>query len=86
MHPREEEIREGLQLRLGELVERGQENFAELVRALAREHQMLYGAEEASKSRKRASIPGLPPELQKPISSAEEYRDALLRILKRAQL
>ncbi len=83
---REQDIREGLQLRLGELVERGEQNFSELVRALAREHQMLYGAEEASRSRKRASIPGLPPELQKPISSTEEYRDALLRILRRTQL
>ena len=83
---RDEEIRESLQVRLGELVERGEENFAELVRALAREHQMLYGAEEASRSRKGASIPGLPPELQKPMSSVDDFKDALLRILRRTQL
>ena len=45
---REKEIREGLQVRLGELVEHGEENFAELVRALAREHQRLFGAEAAA--------------------------------------
>ena len=83
---REKEIREGLQQRLGELVRRGEETFAELVRALAREHRTLFEAEEASRSGKQVSIPGLPPELQKPLSSAEEFRDALLRILKRAHL
>lgn len=83
---REKEIREGLQVRLGELVHRGEENFAELVRALAREHQMLFGTEEASKSGREVSISNLPPELQKPISSVEEFKDALLRILRRAQL
>ena len=83
---RDKEIREGLQVRLGELVERGEQNFAELVRALAREHRMLFGTEEASKSRDEVSISNLPPELQKPISSVEEFKEALLRILRRAQL
>ena len=83
---REQEIREGLQVRLGELVERGEQNFSELVRALAREHRMLFGTEDASRSGKEVSIEGLPPELQHRISSVEEFREALLRILSRAQL
>lgn len=84
---RDKEVRESLQVRLGELVERGEENFAELVRALAREHQRLFGAEAAaSRSRKEVSIPGLPPELQKSMSSVDDFRDALLRILRRTQL
>ena len=82
----EKEIREGLQIRLGELVERGEQNFAELVRALAREHRMLFGTEDASASGKQLSIARLPPELQKPLSSVDEFKDALLRILRRAQL
>lgn len=83
---RDKEIRESLQARLGELVQRGEEHFSELVRALAREHRMLFGTEEGSSSGKQRSIPGVPPELQKPLSSIEEFRDALIRILRRAQL
>jgi len=57
--------------------------FSELVASLAREHKMLQKMASAQPGGKGA-LSELPPELQKPISSAEEFRDALLRILKRS--
>ena len=59
---------------------RGQ--FGELVSSLAREHKMLQ--KMASSQPGKGGLTELPPELQKPISSIEEFRDALLRILNRS--
>ena len=73
--------------RLGEQTERVQFHFAELVKALAREHTLLYSRESAPKSKEsRDSLSKLPPELQQPMASVEEFRNALLRILRRTQL
>ena len=73
--------------RLGEQTERVQFHFAELVKALAREHTLLYSRESAPKSKEsRNSLSSLPPELQEPMASVEEFRNAPLRILRRTQL
>ena len=68
--------------RLGEQTAKIQSYFAELVKSLAREHNSLFTDERGLKG----SFTGLPPELQQPIASVDESRDALLRILRRTQL
>lgn len=59
------------------------DQFNELVASLAREHKLLQKMAAAQPGGKGA-LSELPPELQKPISSVEEFRDALLHILKRS--
>jgi DNA-binding NtrC family response regulator len=59
------------------------DQFKELVASLAREHKMLQKMASTQPKDKNV-LSELPPELQKPISSTEEFRDALLRILKRS--
>jgi DNA-binding NtrC family response regulator len=59
------------------------DQFSELVASLAREHKMLQKM-AAAQTRGKNMLSELPPELQNPISSTEEFRDALLRILKRS--
>lgn len=61
-----------------------QEQFTELVNSLAREHQLLQKLAEKQGTGGKALLSDLPPELQAPITSVEEFRDALLRILKRS--
>ncbi len=73
--------------RLGEQTERVQFHFAELVKALAREHTLLYSRESSPKSKgSKDSLSKLPPELQQPMASVEEFKNALIRILRRTQL
>jgi len=69
---------------IAEQTRRMQENFAELVESLAREHRLLQQLAAKRGARAKSLLAGLPPELQQPIASVEEFRDALLRILKRA--
>lgn len=83
---REREFHENLERRVQDLVDRSEANFAELVRALGREHSMLFATGEATKVGKTRILAGLPPELQKPISSTAEFKEALLRILRRTQV
>ena len=83
---REKALRRNLEERVAELIEREQANFAELVRSLSREHHMLFSADRAEKSKTGLSIPALPTELQRPLSSVEEFREALIKILERAHL
>jgi len=63
--------------------DRLQEQFSELVKTLAREHKLLYSLKDKQPGGKPSFVK-LPPELQKPMSSIEEFRDALLRILRRS--
>lgn len=72
-----------LQQSLKRLSEQMHEQFNELVRTLAREHTLLYDLTMKQKGSAKEALSKLPPELQKPMSSIKEYRDALLRILKR---
>ena len=75
-----------LQLResITEKTERMQEQFTELVNSLAREHKLLHELSASQAGGGKALLSKLPPELQEPMASAEEFRDALLRILRRA--
>ncbi len=66
-----------------EQTQRMQTQFDELVNSLAREHKMMYELSVRQGKEGRASLSELPPELQKPISSVDEFRDALLKILRR---
>lgn len=61
-----------------------QEQFTELVNSLAREHQLLQQLAAKQGTGGKSLLSGLPPELQEPIASIEEFREALLRILKRS--
>lgn len=73
--------------RLGEQTERVQSQFAELIKALAREHTLLFSVGDSARSKgKRTDLSKLPPELQQPMASVEEFKNALLRILRRTPL
>jgi len=72
-----------LEKRVGEQAQRLQEQFAELVETLAREHKLIYSRAERSRGGGKTLLSRLPPELQQPMSSVEEFSEALLKILKR---
>ncbi len=72
-----------LEKRVGKQAQQLQQHFAELVETLAREHKLLYRLAESQRGGK-AILSKLPKELQEPMSSVEEFRDALIRILKRS--
>lgn len=60
-----------------------QEQFAELLNSLAREHKMMLESAARQGKAGEAMLKELPPELREPLASIEEFRDALLRILKK---
>jgi len=60
-----------------------QEQFTELISSLAREHKLLHELAGRQAGGGKELLSKLPKELQEPISSVEEFSDALLRILKR---
>lgn len=72
-----------LQQNIAEQTTLMQANFNELVKSLAREHQLLQQLAAKQGTGGKSLLSGLPPELQKPIASVAEFRDALLRILKK---
>ncbi len=72
-----------LQQSVTEQSERMQEQFNGLVRTLAREHKMIYEFAMKQPESAKSALSRLPPELQEPMSSVEEFSDALLRILRR---
>lgn len=80
------------QRRLEQAVEeqraRLQEQFAELVQSLAREHATLYELEalRSHKGGRDRPMRDLPPELQKPAASVEEFAAALLRLVREGRL
>ena len=67
-----------------EKTQRMQEQFTELINSLAREHKLLHDLAARQAGGGKELLSKLPKELQEPISSVEEFRDALLRILRRA--
>ena len=71
-----------LEKRVGEQAQQLQQQFVELVETLAREHKLLYRLAEQQRGAKLL-VKRLPPELQEPMSSVEEFREALIRILRR---
>ncbi len=72
-----------IEKRVGEQTERLQQLFAELVETLAREHKLIYSLAEHQRGKTKSLLSKLPPELQQPMSSIEEFSEALLRILRR---
>ena len=79
-----ENHRRRLQDRLAAQTERMQEQFTELMNSLTREHQLLFRLKEGQPGGGKELLSKLPKELQEPIASAEEFRDALLKILRRS--
>ena len=74
-----------LQQRVAEQTEQLQQNFAELVETLAREHNLIYKL-ASSRRDSKAALSKLPKELQDPMASVEEFREALIRILRRGSI
>ncbi|MFC1984912.1 response regulator [Chloroflexota bacterium] len=72
-----------LQKSIVEQTGRMQEQFTELVSSLARENKLVHQLAAGQPDGGKAMLSKLPKELQEPISSVEEYRDALIRILRR---
>ena len=60
-----------------------QTQFNELVTSLAREHNLLYEFSARQGKSGQASLSELPPEFRKPLTSTDEFRDALLKVLRR---
>ncbi|MBI4188600.1 MAG: sigma-54-dependent Fis family transcriptional regulator [Chloroflexi bacterium] len=71
-----------LEKRVGEQTERLQQQFVELVETLAREQKLIYRLAYSQRGGKEI-ISKLPKELQEPLSSVEEYSEALIRILRK---
>ncbi len=72
-----------LEERVAGQAEHLRQQFAELVETLAREHKLLYTLAEHQRGSAKSLLKRLPPELQEPMSSIEEFREALLRILRK---
>jgi len=66
-----------------EKTKQAQEQFTELISSLSREHKLLHELAARQAGGGKELLSKLPKELQEPMSSVEEFRDALLRILKR---
>jgi DNA-binding NtrC family response regulator len=64
--------------------QRMQQQFTELVDSLAREHRMMMKFVESQPGGGKELLAKLPKELQKSMASIEEFRDALIRILRGA--
>ena len=75
---------EQLQNNITEQTGRMQEQFEELVSSLSREHVLLHKLASGQSDGGKALLSKLPKELQEPISTADEFREAMLRILKRS--
>ena len=71
-----------LQERISKQTAQLQETFAELVETLAREHKLIYTLASANRSGKEA-LSKLPKELQQPMNSVEEFREALIKVLRK---
>ncbi|MBN1643922.1 MAG: response regulator [Dehalococcoidales bacterium] len=69
-----------------EQTQRMQEQFAELVKSLAREHKLMMQSVANQPKASKELLARLPKELQVPMSTVEEFRDALIRILKGTSL
>ncbi len=64
-----------------------EEQFKQLVKALAREHATVLRAQTSGKSEPAANdIASLPVELQKPKASIEDFATALLEVMERGGL
>ncbi len=73
-----------LQASISEKTQLMREQFEELMNSLSRENKLLHDLAARQAGGGKELLSKLPKELQEPISSVEEFRDALLRILRRA--
>ena len=71
-----------LQQSVKEQSERMQVQFNELVSSLAREHRLLHELAAKQPEGGKTLLSKLPRQLQEPMYSIEEFRDALIRILR----
>jgi len=71
-----------LQQSIKEQSERMNLQFNELVNSLSREHKLLHELAARQPGSAKALLSKLPPELQEPMSSFEDFRNALLKILR----
>ena len=80
---RDQAWQELLEEKVGEQTDQLHDQFTELVRNMAREHALLFSL-EANQHGKHSSpsLERLPAELRQPFASIEEYKEALLRILR----
>lgn len=72
-----------LQKSITEKTQLMQEQFTQLVNSLARENQLLHELAGRQAGGGKELLSKLPKELQEPMSSGEEFKDALLKILRR---
>ena len=84
-HRLTEEKQRHLQLteKFTEHTQRMQEQFNELVSSLSREHKLMFELASKHPDGGKSLLSKLPKELQESMSSVEEFKDALLRILRR---
>lgn len=75
-----------LESRISEQTERLQQQFVELVETLAREQKLLYKLAYTDPKHAKEVLSKLPRELQTPMSSVEEFSEALIRILRRGKI
>lgn len=80
-----ERHRQHLEETISEQAERLQQQFVDLVETLAREHKLLYELATKQRGGVKSLFHKLPPELRKPMTSVEEYSEALLNILKKTR-
>lgn len=71
-----------LQQSVKEQSERMQSQFNELVSSLAREHKLLHELASRQPGGGKELLSKLPLELREPMYSVEEFRDALIRVLR----
>ena len=71
-----------LQQSIKEQSERMNLQFNELVNSLSREHKLLHELAARQPGSAKALLSKLPPELREPMSSFEDFRNALLEILR----
>ncbi len=79
-----ERHRDDLEDKVAQQADRLQSQFSELVETLAREHTLLFQMAAQQKKDHSRIFSKLPPELRKPMSSIDEFRDALIRILSKS--
>lgn len=84
---RSKEYQQELEGRVQEQAVRLKEQFSQLIQGLAREHTLLFTLDSKGQSKGgKVPLPGLPPELQKPAASVEEFAKALIQAIKSGSL
>ncbi len=61
-----------------------QDQFVELVQSMAREHKLIMHLANKTDKEREVMLSRLPRELREPLATVEEFRDALLKILRRS--